>query len=151
MKTLSLFILFLLVGLCSCETVNPLCTDNYCVEGEIYPRAMLEKDAVFDDLSIDDATIVSTLTGIPVAPVATFVKASPSVQANQLEIEPWSRIDVIFDNPPTYVKVDHKDAWWEVVGETLSISPGRFGLGERWDPGILELTITWANGSHTLK
>ena len=27
-----------------CSTENPLCTDNYCVEGEIYPRAWLDSN-----------------------------------------------------------------------------------------------------------
>ena len=35
--------LFLLVLILGCETINPLCTENYCVEGEIYPRSELRR------------------------------------------------------------------------------------------------------------
>ena len=44
-----------------CETSNPLCTDNYCVEGEIYPKSDLRVGAKYGELPIDDASIFAAL------------------------------------------------------------------------------------------
>ena len=69
-----------------CNTENPLCTDNYCVEGEIYPRSELVGD--FSPLAVDDSVIFATLVGgvtpvetveTPVNPVQTPVGDSVSL------------------------------------------------------------------------
>ena len=67
-----------------CNTENPLCTDNYCVEGEIYPRSELVGD--FSLLAVDDSVIFATLvTGIqpvettPVNPIQTPVGDSTTL------------------------------------------------------------------------
>ena len=46
-----------------CNTENPLCTDNYCVEGEIYPRSELVGD--FSPIAVDDSIILAALVGVP--------------------------------------------------------------------------------------
>ena len=44
-----------------CDTVNPLCGENYCVEGKIYPKSELGTGANYDELRIDDATVFKML------------------------------------------------------------------------------------------
>ena len=58
--TLSLCVLTVVFAI-GCSTENPLCTDNYCVEGEIYPKSDLAAGVEYGDLPIDDAVIFATL------------------------------------------------------------------------------------------
>ena len=62
-----LFMLVLLIVIAvflGCETVNPICSDTYCIEGEIYLKSELEEDATFDDLpgTVSEGTLVNLLT-----------------------------------------------------------------------------------------
>ena len=67
-----LVVVILLLSLFGCSTENPLCTDNYCVEGEIYPRSELADDALFSQLAIDDALLLATFAGVtPATPIET--------------------------------------------------------------------------------
>ena len=54
-------LLVLIAMLIGCETTNPLCTDNYCVEGEIYPRSDLYADEDVSDLAIESPLIMAVL------------------------------------------------------------------------------------------
>ena len=58
--TFSLFIIAIISTL-GCSTENPLCTDNFCIEGEIYPKSDLAAGVEYVDLPIDDAVIFATL------------------------------------------------------------------------------------------
>ena len=59
-------LMLILVFLCviGCSTENPLCTDNYCIEGEIYLKSDLGADAPFDDLpgTVSEETLIDLLT-----------------------------------------------------------------------------------------
>ena len=71
---LIMFIVFVAMMMTiGCSTENPLCTDNYCVEGEIYPRGDLDGD--FSQIAIDDSVILATLVGVP-----TPVEVNPQTQ-----------------------------------------------------------------------
>ena len=65
---LSLLITVILIFCFGCNTENPLCTDNYCVEGEIYPRAWLDTSEDFETISVDDAAILNAIVGTTPAP-----------------------------------------------------------------------------------
>ncbi|MDE0681598.1 MAG: hypothetical protein OXI63_01665 [Candidatus Poribacteria bacterium] len=56
-------ILYSIIFILGCSTENPLCTENYCVEGEIYPRSDLPAGQTFGDLPIDDTTIFAAIVG----------------------------------------------------------------------------------------
>ena len=58
---LSTFVPLLLSG---CSTENPLCTDTYCVKGEIFLKTDLEVDEPFDTLpaTVDEQTLIDLLT-----------------------------------------------------------------------------------------
>jgi len=51
--------MFLSIFVIGCSTENPLCTDNYCVTGEIFLKSELEEDQEFSELPIDDDTLFS--------------------------------------------------------------------------------------------
>ena len=59
----SLFLILSLAFSIGCGTENPLCTPNYCVEGEIYPRAWLDTHEPFDEISVDDTAILNAIVG----------------------------------------------------------------------------------------
>ena len=61
--------LTLLILTIGCSTENPLCTDNYCVEGEIYPRAWLDSSEPFDEISVDDTTLLNAVVGTTPPPL----------------------------------------------------------------------------------
>ena len=137
--TFSLFVIAVVFTL-GCSTENPLCTDNFCVEGEIYPRSELAAGQEFSELAVDDAAIFATLAGTP--PVksrrtVTFVGATPRGG----EITAYGTITVTFNNPPTDVRVSAGTV--TVRGTTATIT-GPF------TPGVLALTITWADGTQAL-
>ena len=70
MKLFTFSLIVIVVSTLGCSTENPLCTDNYCVEGEIYARSELADDAAFSKLAIDDSVILATLVSTP-TPVET--------------------------------------------------------------------------------
>lgn len=125
-----------------CETTNPLCTDNYCVEGEIYPKSDLRPGAKYGELPIDDAAIFAALAGTqneksePKTP-AWFVNATPPGG----QIPTNGTITVTFANVPENVRVS---AGRVIVGGRTATISGPF------TPGPLTLTITWVEGSQTL-
>ena len=43
-------LLLLLLTVIGCEAINPICSDNYCLTGEIFSRADLEEDQEFTEL-----------------------------------------------------------------------------------------------------
>jgi hypothetical protein len=69
---------------------------------------------------------------------AAFVSANPGAQS-QIDVD--DTITLIFDNPPEGVTVSTGVATF--TGETVAIT-GPF------DPGVLALTVTWADGTQTL-
>ena len=62
---LSMLILLIAIAIfLGCETVNPLCSDTYCIEGEIYLKSDLEEGQTFDNMpgSVDEETLIKLLT-----------------------------------------------------------------------------------------
>ena len=134
-----------------CETQNPVCSENYCVIGAIFPRSELG-DGEFEELpaSVDEETVVGLLAGryqesdavAGTPPAASthsrFVSARP---ASGSEILPKAVIMLTFDKAPTNVAVRPGVA--TPSGKTVSV----------WGPfipGPLNLTVTWADGTQTL-
>ena len=44
-----------------CSAENPLCTDNYCITGEIFPKDELEAGQTFEVLPIDESALVAAI------------------------------------------------------------------------------------------
>ena len=53
-----------MMGIVACETQNPICTDNFCVTGEVFPRSEIG-DREFSEVDVDDSRLLATLAGIP--------------------------------------------------------------------------------------
>ena len=80
-----LVVIILLFSLFGCSTENPLCTDNYCVEGEIYPRSGLADDALFSQLAIDDALLLATFAGVtPATPIGITPEPAETAETEVL-------------------------------------------------------------------
>lgn len=66
MKKMTFLLIFttLISMVLGCSTENPLCTDNYCVEGKIYLKSDLAEDASFDELpgTVNEETLINLLT-----------------------------------------------------------------------------------------
>ena len=71
----------LMIFTIGCNTENPLCTDNYCVEGQIYPRSELDGD--FSLLAVDDSVILATFAGVT---PATPIEIAPEPATNQVSV-----------------------------------------------------------------
>ena len=56
-----LLILAMIVILFGCEAQNPICSDNFCVVGEIFPRSELEENQEFSEVDVDDRQILAVL------------------------------------------------------------------------------------------
>ena len=89
-------------------------------------------------VNILDLTLIARHIGKTVRPPVAFVSANPAV-GSQLTVN--DTISFTFDNPPNDVTVSTGVA--TVTDKTVEIT-GPF------DPGVLALTITWADGTQTL-
>ena len=58
--TFSLILTFLLAFLLGCSTENPLCTDNYCVTGEIFLRSQLLEDEAFSEIAVNESSLIAS-------------------------------------------------------------------------------------------
>lgn len=98
MKQLTLlFVLTAILAITGCSTENPLCTDNYCVEGEIYPRSELADDATFSEVEVDDARLLAAIGNIP-APV----EITPDTDVNITETDVSTVIASLKADEPTF-------------------------------------------------
>ena len=126
---LLMFLLILIMSILfslGCETTNPLCTKNYCIEGEIYAKSELADDAEYGELPIDDAVIFATLAGTPIPVKEIEPPNIISVQPrNGAEIRPNATIHVIFDSAPTDFEVSFGNV--TISGSNVTVS-GPFTL-----------------------
>ena len=90
------------------------------------------------DINILDLVLVASHLGETVRPPVAFVSVDPATDS---EITMNDTITLTFDNPATDVTVS--DGTATITDNTVTIE-GPF------TPGILELMITWADGSQTL-
>ena len=81
--TFSLFIITAIFTL-GCSTENPLCTDHYCVEGEIYPRSDLPTDQTFGDLPINDTAIFAAIVG-GATPIEFIPETTPGPETTSVD------------------------------------------------------------------
>ena len=140
-QILTLFLLFSFLG---CETINPLCTENFCVEGEIYPKSELRVGAEYGELPVDDADIFATLARTPLTdgeddePVITSgtthvlrPTTTPPATQTPRPVEPPIVVEepVVVEEP----KVSFKDDIQPILAERCAIpgchaAPGAGGL-----------------------
>lgn len=63
-KSLYLLVIFSIATL-GCETQNPLCTDNYCVTGEIFPKSELGEGVDYGTLPLDESALLDAFENPP--------------------------------------------------------------------------------------
>ena len=69
----------MIVVLFGCEAQNPICTDNFCVVGEVFPRSELDANQEFSKVEIDDSVIFATLaTATLTTPAEKTTPAEPA-------------------------------------------------------------------------
>jgi hypothetical protein len=55
------------VVLFGCEAENPICSENFCVVGEVFPRSEIG-DREFSEVDVNDSQILAVLVGTPQPP-----------------------------------------------------------------------------------
>ena len=127
MKTfVSILLMLTFAVVFGCSTENPLCTDNYCVEGEIYPRSEIVGD--FSLIAVDDTVILATFAGVtPVTPIET----TPEATTNEVSVA-----NIVSDVALNGVDSDY-------VGQTVAITATvRFNL-----VGVGSITLVTNNNN----
>ena len=63
---ISLILVFCIIA-GGCESQNPICSENYCLVGEIFPKDELQPNQVFDELpgNINEAQLLSLFSENP--------------------------------------------------------------------------------------
>ena len=66
-------ILATLILTIGCHTENPLCTDNYCVSGEIFLRSQLLEGEEFSEIDVAESQLLAAFANAtPQTPVQTL-------------------------------------------------------------------------------
>ena len=69
--TFSLLIIAIVFTI-GCYTENPICSDNYCVSGEIFLRSKLKEGEVFSEINVVESSLIAAIANTTVAtPVET--------------------------------------------------------------------------------
>ena len=68
MKHFLFLILITIAILAGCSTENPICSENFCVTGEVFPRSELTWNEEFEEISVDEATLINVITATTPAP-----------------------------------------------------------------------------------
>lgn len=60
-----------------CDAQNPICSDNFCVVGEVFPRSELDTNQEFSEANVDDSKILAALATTP-QPATTQPESDPT-------------------------------------------------------------------------
>ena len=79
-----LLTLVLLASFFGCDAQNPVCSDNFCVVGEVFLRSDLDANQEFSEVDVNDSVIFATLIGttpVETTPVEPTVDDSVSLSS----------------------------------------------------------------------
>ena len=89
-----LLILAMIVVIFGCQAENPVCSENFCVLGEIFPRSDLEDSEYteFSEVDVDDSRIIAVLAGTetlttPEKPTSTRTVSPPEPEVTRVNLE----------------------------------------------------------------
>ena len=122
------FMALILLTCIACSTENPLCTDNYCVEGEIFVRSELG-DREFSELpaTVNEERILGILT-----PDDTFDRGNwdllVTLPRRNLSPAKFRMVDEWID-PITEAYVDGKDFLFIIYTPKKQVGPSAFTYG----------------------
>ena len=85
LNTFTRYILPLLICLViiGCDAQNPVCSDNFCVVGEVFPRSELDPNQEFSEANVDDSKILAALATTP-QPATTQPETQPESDPTDL-------------------------------------------------------------------
>ena len=69
--TFSLLIIAIVFTI-GCYTENPICSDNYCVSGEIFLRSELKKGEIFSEINVVESSLIAAIANTTVATPVTI-------------------------------------------------------------------------------
>ena len=77
LKIGALILMLSVVLLAGCETLNPICSDNFCVEGEIFPKSDLDEDQPYDEApsTLSESQFLNLLSNGNIQPIDTRITA----------------------------------------------------------------------------
>ena len=85
--TSSLFlILFLAFSFMGCDAQNPVCSDNFCVVGEVFLRSELEENQEFSEANVDDSQILAVLAGTPEPTTEPTTEPETQLQSEPVDL-----------------------------------------------------------------
>ena len=74
----------LLIFTIGCSTENPLCSDNYCVSGEIFLRSELLEGEEFSEVNVVESSLIAAFANAtPVTPVETTPAPEPETTPDE--------------------------------------------------------------------
>jgi len=145
-----LLVLSFVIG---CSTENPLCTDNYCVTGEIFSKDELEGGQTFEVLPIDESALIVAIDAATVQegdvvrrPIVekttpeewkTLIESQGNIPVLELiTVSETFRIQVGDKTPAFCVSLTdetidgvnytaHRSTWVRITGETSGFPPER--------------------------
>ena len=69
--------------LLGCSTENPLCSDNFCVEGQIFPKDHLIFDEEYSEVAVDEVVLLNIVaTARPPIPALTNTPSLSNIVAH---------------------------------------------------------------------
>ena len=107
-------VMVLITILFGCESQNPICSENFCLEGEIFPRSEIG-NREFSEVDIDDAVIFATF--------ANTTLTTPATEPIPVDIDPTPKEGITKTTIAT------------IVSDTLA-------GGTRFEGTLVELTGT---------
>lgn len=98
--TFSLFLIAILTFSIGCSTENPICSDNFCVQGVIFPKSELFEDEEFDTLPnhFTEQSLINLFT------VKTPGDFEPVTITGKLDWDFFSEDWEYWENNVTYLK-----------------------------------------------
>ena len=97
----------LIIFTIGCSTENPLCSDNYCVSGEIFLRSQLLEGEEFSEVNVVESSLIAAFANTT---PATPIETTPEPTTNQVSVA-----NIVSD-----VAVNGGDS--DYVGQTVTIT-----------------------------
>ena len=80
-------ILTLVILTIGCSTENPLCSDNYCVSGEIFLRSQLFEDEEFSEVNVNESQLLASFANATSQTPVDTVEADTATKLSQIPLE----------------------------------------------------------------
>ena len=96
--TFSLILSAILIFSIGCHTENPICSDNYCVSGEIFLRSQLLEGEEYSEIDIVESDLIASFAGATPRPIDTTI----DTDVNITETDILTVANSLKNNEPTF-------------------------------------------------